>query len=158
MIVGGTNANAKRGSAMPAREPWRAGPQALRVGLWGQSGRYLLASLVALAVDFLIYAVLLGAGVIATAAGVLGYCCGLGAHYVLSARWVFKERMASPRTWLTFAKFVATGLVGLTLTAAIIAMLTNSELCGVYLAKLAAVVVAYVAVFFLRRSYVFRPA
>jgi putative flippase GtrA len=156
MIVGGTNAHAKRGSAR--RTQPRAGPQALRVGLWGQSGRYLLASVVALAVDFLIYALLLGAGLIATAAGVLGYCCGLGAHYVLSARWVFKERMASPRTWLTFAKFVATGLVGLTLTAAIIAILTNSELCGVYLAKLAAVAVAYVAVFFLRRSYVFRPA
>jgi putative flippase GtrA len=156
MIVGGTNAHAKRGSARRAQP--RAGPQALRVGLWGQSGRYLLASVVALAVDFLIYALLLGAGLIATAAGVLGYCCGLGAHYVLSARWVFKERMASPRTWLTFAKFVATGLVGLTLTAAIIAILTNSELCGVYLAKLAAVAVAYVAVFFLRRSYVFRPA
>jgi putative flippase GtrA len=143
--------SAIRGNAAGAQP---AGAEIL-AGLWRQSLRYLLASLVALAVDVLVYVLLLGGGVIAIAAGVLGYGAGLGVHYALSARYVFQERRVAAGDLVKIAKFVMSGLIGLALTAAIIGSLTSWALCGDYLAKLVAVTVAYVAVFALRRGYVF---
>jgi putative flippase GtrA len=138
------------------REPgrWSALPADLqRFG--GESLRYLVVSAVALGCDVAVYATLLGSGTRATAAGAAGYMLGLLVHYALSARWVFPDAEGTRRTAPTFVKFVATGLIGLATTAAIIDALTRSQLAGAYAAKAAAVVAAYVVVFLLRRGYVF---
>jgi putative flippase GtrA len=123
--------------------------------LVGQSARYLVASIIALAGDIGTYALLLQLHLIPAIAGAIGYGCGLLAHYLLSAAWVFPDRGKRRRTTPTFAKFAATGLSGLGLTALSIALLTSAGLCGPYTAKAIAILLSYVIVFVLRRAYVF---
>jgi putative flippase GtrA len=121
----------------------------------GESFRYLVVSALALGCDVAVYASLIGSGTPATAAGAAGYMFGLLVHYALSTRWVFPDAAGTRRTAPTLVKFVATGLIGLATTAAIIDALTRSHLAGAYSAKAAAVIAAYVVVFLLRRSFVF---
>jgi putative flippase GtrA len=137
--------------------PGRWGP-ALPAGvlrLGGESLRYLAVSAIALACDVAVYATLIGSGVRATAAGAAGYSFGMLVHYALSTRWVFPDRDGARRTAPTLAKFLATGLLGLATTAAIIDLLTREHIVGAFVAKAAAVGAAYVIVFLLRRTYVF---
>ena len=128
---------------------------ALEARLVRESGRYLIASATALGCDLLVYAVLLRLQCMPPVAGALGYAAGMIAHYVLSAGWVFPDLGQRRRTLPTFAKFIATGVYGLGLTTAAIWMLTGAGLCGAYAAKVVAVAISYVAVFALRRAYVF---
>jgi putative flippase GtrA len=136
---------------------WSALPAELR-RFGGESLRYLVVSAVALGCDVAVYASLVGSGTRATAAGAAGYMFGLLVHYALSARWVFPDAEGTRRTAPTLVKFVATGLIGLAITAAIIDALTRNHLAGAYTAKAAAVIAAYVIVFLLRRSFVFAAA
>ncbi|MBV8755044.1 MAG: GtrA family protein, partial [Hyphomicrobiales bacterium] len=117
--------------------------------------RYLAVSAVALGCDVAAYASLIGGGTRAAAAGAAGYIFGLLVHYALSARWVFPDAVGTRRTAPTFVKFAATGLIGLATTAGVIDVLTRNHLAGVFSAKAAAVVIAYVVVFLLRRTFVF---
>jgi putative flippase GtrA len=121
----------------------------------GESIRYLVVSVVALGCDVAVYASLITGGTMATAAGAVGYLAGMLVHYALSAYWVFPDVAGARRTAPTLAKFAATGLLGLATTAAIIDVLTRSQIAGAFTAKGAAVVSAYLVVFILRRSYVF---
>jgi putative flippase GtrA len=129
----------------------------LEGGLLSQSLRYLAASVAALLGDLIVYAILLRAELVPATAGAVGYGSGLVLHYVLSAEWVFPDPARHRRPVPTFVAFAATGLLGLGLTTAVIGTLTDLDLCGVYAAKAIAVVVSYVAVFALRRVYVFAP-
>jgi putative flippase GtrA len=123
--------------------------------LGGESLRYLAVSAIALGCDVAVYAALIGSGTKPTAAGVVGYTFGILVHYALSARWVFPDADGTRRTAPTLAKFVATGVIGLASTAAIIEALTRHHIAGAFSAKAAAVVTAYLVVFLLRRTYVF---
>lgn len=124
-------------------------------GLRAESFRYSLVSAAALACDVAVYALLLRAGLFAGLAGALGYVAGLCIHYRLSASWVFPDRTGRRQAIPTFAKFAATGVLGLSLTAAIIGAVTGTGLAGPLAAKAVAVVTSYVAVFLLRRAVVF---
>ena len=123
--------------------------------LAGESFRYLVVSALALTCDVAVYATLIGSGMRATAAGAAGYTFGILVHYALSTRWVFPDLHGMRRTAPTLVKFVATGLIGLATTAAIIDVLTREHVVGAFAAKAAAVVTAYAIVFLLRRTYVF---
>ena len=136
-------------------ERWRAAVPGALLRLGGESLRYLIVSTVALGCDVAVYAGLLLSGTRAAAAGAVGYAIGLIVHYALSARWVFPDAKGTRRTAPTLVKFVATGLIGLATTAAIIDGLTRNHVADAFSAKGAAVVTAYVIVFLLRRTYVF---
>jgi putative flippase GtrA len=123
--------------------------------LGGESIRYLVVSVVALGCDVAVYASLIKGGVMASAAGAVGYAAGMLVHYALSACWVFPDLAGARRTAPTLAKFVATGLLGLATTALIIDVLTRHQIADAFAAKGAAVVSAYLVVFLLRRTYVF---
>jgi putative flippase GtrA len=145
-------------SVVESMRPAGRWPLAVPAGLRrlsGESLRYLAVSALALGCDVASYASLIGSGTGATAAGAAGYTIGLIVHYVLSAHWVFPDAERTRRTAPTLAKFVATGLIGLATTAAIIDVLTHNHIAGAFAAKAAAVVTAYVIVFLLRRTYVF---
>ena len=129
-------------------------PASLR-RLGAESIRYFLVSAVALGCDLAVYAGLIAGGAMAAAAGVLGYAFGMVVHYALSAYWVFPDVDGTRRTAPTLVKFAATGLLGLMTTAAIIDGLTRHHIAGAFAAKGVAVVSAYLAVFILRRTYVF---
>jgi putative flippase GtrA len=102
--------------------------------------------------------VLITARLRAAVAGALGYLLGIVVHYMLSAAWVFPDRHGARRAAPTFAKFLGTGLLGLATTAVIIDLITRNGLAGAFVAKAAAAAATYVAVFLLRRMYVFAPA
>ena len=139
----------ERGGNRPPRLP-----ASLRK-LGDESIRYLLVSAVALGCDLAVYAGLIRAGAMAAVAGALGYALGILVHYALSAYWVFPDVDGTRRTAPTLVKFAATGLLGLMTTAAIIDGLTRHHIAGAYAAKGVAIVSAYLAVFILRRTYVF---
>jgi len=127
-------------------------------GLWDigrESGRYLVVSGIALGCDIVVYTSLITGALPAAAAGAIGYAVGLFVHYVLSARWVFPDVAQQRRTAPTLAKFVATGLFGLTMTALVIGALTQYRIVDAFTAKGIAVALSYVAVYLLRRAYVF---
>ena len=119
--------------------------------------RYLLASVGALAADAGFFLVLLGLGLRSAIAAVAGYCLGIAVHWVLSSRAVFADRVAAYGVVRTRQKamFIASAMIGLALTAAIV-MLGESIGSDPRLAKLIAVAVSFVATWLLRSSVVFR--
>jgi len=86
----------------------------------GEGMRYLVASALALAVDFGMYSGLIRlADVDYLAAAPLGFAAGLATIYLLSVRWVFGfRRIASQRA--EFAVFAVIGLAGMALNQVII--------------------------------------
>jgi len=82
--------------------------------------RYLVASAVALAIDFGLYVGLIRlADVNYLIAAPLGFGCGLATIYLFSVRWVFSYRRVADRR-AEFALFAAIGLAGMALNQAII--------------------------------------
>jgi putative flippase GtrA len=137
------------------REDVRLARQLSRLG-W-QSVRYALVSAFALACDVVTYTLALEFAKPPAIAGALGYATGLLLHYALSSGWVFPDHTGERRALPTFMKFAASGLIGLTMTTVVIAVLTTSGLSGPFGAKAAAVGLSYIAVFLVRRTYVFTP-
>lgn len=119
-----------------------------------QLPRYGVVSAIALAIDMAIFLALTATGTDATLAAILGYGIGLIVHYRLSRRYVFSRAVlkSSPRL---FGEFAASGVIGLVITAAIVAGLHDGLDIAPVLAKGVAVVVSFLAVYFLRRGYVF---
>jgi putative flippase GtrA len=77
--------------------------------------RYFAASALALAIDFGIYVGLIRvADVHYLIAGPVGFSLGLATIYLVSTRWVFRERRLADR-WTEFALFALVGLAGMAL-------------------------------------------
>ncbi len=125
------------------------------VDMTPQISRYSLASVAALALDITVYVVLTGFGWRPSAAGVLGYVHGLMLHFSLSTRLVFDSKGTGKSQLRLFLEFAVSGLVGIGVTALVIAVITEVFHAGAMAAKLAAVILAFAAVFVLRRSVVF---
>ena len=119
--------------------------------------RYLLASVGALAVDMGTFLALLSLGVWAAGASAVGYCLGIGAHWLMSSRAVFVGNVAERGMARTRQKalFVVSALVGLGLTTAIV---WAGDVSGFdpRLAKLVAIAVSFTATWLLRSRVVFR--
>lgn len=147
-------------------EPMLAGPRLIAQlrellasrghGLLPQLSRYTVVSVLALGLDFLLFLTLTHAGVAKAAiAGVIGYSAGLVLHFLLSSRYVFNVANAGKSQARLFAEFAATGLVGVLITWAVIALATDIGHLPPVIGKAGAVVVSFAAVFVLRRSVVF---
>ena len=120
--------------------------------------RYLVASIGALALDIAAFTALLAGGVDAALAAGLGYALGILAHWLLSSRAVFVGDVVArgPGRRRQKALFIASALVGLALTTAIVG---GADLAGIHPhpAKLVAIVASFAAVWMLRSRIVFRP-
>lgn len=82
--------------------------------------RYFAASALALAVDFGIYVGLIRvADVHYLVAAPLGFALGLATIYLLSTRWVFRERRLADRR-AEFALFALVGFAGMALNQAVL--------------------------------------
>ena len=118
--------------------------------------RYVGASVAALGVDFAIFMLAMSAGVPPASAAALGYCCGIVCHWLISSRAVFVGRVADAgaarRQQQTL--FVATALVGLGLTTAIVGLGTWYGL-DPRLAKGIAIVISFQTTYLLRKRIVF---
>lgn len=116
---------------------------------------YTIVSAIALGVDLAVFSGLTMAGSRARWAGVIGYGVGLIVHYILSTRFVFETRGSTKTTLRRFVEFVISGVVGLVITWAIIALAVDVMHLPALVGKIAAVGVAFVVVFLLRRGIVF---
>jgi GtrA-like protein. len=76
-------------------------------------------------------------------------------HFSMSTRYVFKRRPIAKSDARLFTEFVVTGLIGLLVTAVVIATATDMLGLSALMAKVLAVMMSFAAVFMLRRSVVF---
>lgn len=122
--------------------------------------RYLVVSVGALATDMAVFLLLLSAGVSSVAASAIGYSVGILAHWMLSSRKVFQDRVSergtSERTQQK-AMFVMSALLGLGTTIAIVGF---GEWLGgdPRLAKLVAIGVSFQLTYLLRNVLIFRSS
>lgn len=119
---------------------------------------YVAVSALALGVDFLVYWMLLDIADIAAIPAAIGYMCGLVVHYLLASRLVFVGRLTRHGVAAeapTFAKYLASGVLGLVLTAGIVGVCAELLDWNPITAKVLATAVAFVAVYLARRYVVF---
>ena len=142
-----------RSLARNARAP--AGARAKTRRIAREVVRYAAVSTVALGCDVAVLATLASSGVAHVPASMIGYAAGLGVHYALATRFVFRHRAYSSRVKVEFAVYAAIGLAGLVLTAAVV---RAGDALGASLAvsKTVAVIVSFVAQYLLRRFILFR--
>ena len=119
--------------------------------------RYLTASVGALAVDLSVFLALLALGMWAAGASAIGYCLGIGAHWLMSSRAVFVGDVAEGGLARTRQKslFVISALIGLALTTAMVWAGDNAGF-DPRLVKLVAVAASFAVTWLLRSRIVFR--
>ncbi|MGD9811765.1 MAG: GtrA family protein [Sphingobium sp.] len=118
--------------------------------------RYLMASGLALATDLSIFMLLLEAGMAPVPASAMGYVAGLIVQWRISTHIVFSERLAPfiSRRRRQKALFFLSAMVGLSITSAMVGI---GGAFGIdpRLAKLAAILVSFQTIYWLRRTVVF---
>lgn len=119
--------------------------------------RYGVVSVVALAVDLGIFMGLLYSGMNSALAAAIGYAIGILAHWLLSSRKVFQDRVSlrgSRERTQQKAMFVVSALLGLVLTMAIVGA---GDLAGVdpRIAKFFAIGLSFVLTYLLRNVVIF---
>jgi putative flippase GtrA len=120
--------------------------------------RYGAASLAALTVDAGTLLLLVSCfGVNYLVAASLGFLCGLAAVYALSVRYVYDDRRRL-RPAQEAAGFLVTGLIGLILTQASMALLVGAFSLQVGVAKIPTVAVVFLFNFLSRRMLLFSSA
>ncbi len=119
--------------------------------------RYLLASVLALAVDMGTFLALLIAGTPPMLAATIGYSLGIAAHWLLSSRAVFTSGVAArgPQRTRQKALFVGSALLGLALTSLIVGAASHLGF-DPRLAKLVAIAASFTLTWLLRKTVIFR--
>ncbi|HEY7669055.1 MAG TPA: GtrA family protein [Hyphomicrobium sp.] len=132
-----------------------AGHHLPRLAVMPQLSRYAIVSVLSLALDFAVFLALNGALGLPTLAGVSGYGCGILLHYHLSRRFVFDTSRSLKSGHRMLSEFVASGLIGLAVTAGVIALATTGFGWSPIIAKVAAAGASFLGVFLIRRTIVF---
>jgi putative flippase GtrA len=131
---------------------------ALRSRLAPQLSLYTLASAAALGLDVAVYMALAALSSPAALAGAAGYTMGVVANYLLCVRFVFDAASAGKSSARLFSEFVASGMVGLAVTAAVLFIAADVAGAPLLVAKGAAVGASFAIVFLVRRGFVFAAA
>jgi putative flippase GtrA len=119
-----------------------------------QLSRYAVVSALALGLDFAVFLSLNAAIGHPTLSGVAGYACGIALHYQLSRHFVFAASGSGKSAHRRFGEFVASGLVGLMVTAVVMAAATGMGVSPI-VAKIAAAGASFIGVYVIRRAIVF---
>jgi putative flippase GtrA len=125
----GRVAESRHGPSLAGRaDVARLLPERLRAlaGISPQLSRYAVVSLAALVLDFALYIGLTRGGVGPVLAGVVGYAAGTVLHYALSTRFVFDAAATDKVQARLFGEFALSGLVGIAITALVIALATGA--------------------------------
>lgn len=118
--------------------------------------RYLLASVVSLAVDVALFMLLVAFLFDPGWASAAGYSAGIVVHWFISSNFVFPgKRRDGAALQLQRFGFIASALLGLGITVSMVSGLTSVGVLPV-LAKAAAVAVSFFAVYLTRKYGVFR--
>jgi len=131
---------------MRALEPLRA--------IAPQLSRHAAVSALALGLDFAVFLALNSAIGYPTLSGVVGYACGIVLHYQSSRIFVFATATSAKSAHRRFVEFVVSSLIGLALTAAVIAAATGIGVSPI-LAKVMAAGASFLGVYAIRRTIVF---
>ena len=117
----------------------------------------MVASATGTVIDLGSFLLLFRYGVPAVGAAIAGYVLGMVAHWFVSSRYVFADRLAVPGLARGGQQvlFAASAGVGLLLTAGIVAAVQNSG-GDPRLGKLLAMLVSFACVFLIRLIWVFR--
>lgn len=126
---------------------------------WLQVAGYCAVSLVALGLDMALF-LLLTTRIGAVLAAIASYAAGLVLHFLLSAGYVFDASQTGKARARLFTEYSLSGLAGLLLTAATVAVTVDIAGLAPAQGKGVAVAVSFITVFLIRRSIVFaaRPA
>jgi putative flippase GtrA len=124
--------------------------RAIAPQLW----RYTAVSAFALGLDFAVFLALNSAIGHPTLSGVAGYACGIVLHYQLSRQFVFATAGSAKSAHRRFVEFVGSGLVGLAVTAVVIAAATGVGVSPI-VAKVMAAGASFIGVYAIRRAIVF---
>lgn len=122
--------------------------------------RYVAVSVGALATDMGVFLALLEAGLPSVAASAIGYSVGILAHWILSSRKVFHDRVSDKGTTARTqqkAMFLASALLGLLMTVLIVGAGTALGM-DPRLAKMVAIVISFLFTYALRNIVFFRQA
>lgn len=119
-------------------------------------GRYLVASIMALGLDFGLFMAALRLGIQPASAAAIGYMAGVGFHWMLSSRAVFIGQMAEAGTARRQqqALFFGSAIVGLGVTAAIVGIGSRIGITPLA-AKVVATGVSFQVTYVLRKRLVF---
>lgn len=120
--------------------------------------RYLIVSVGALAVDMGVFLALLQTGLNSVVAAAVGYGAGILAHWMLSSRKVFHDRVSGRGTAARTqqkAMFVVSALLGLVLTMSIVGIGDSLGL-DPRIAKIVAIGVSFLLTYLLRNVVIFR--
>ncbi|WP_428297382.1 GtrA family protein [Hyphomicrobium sp.] len=146
-----------RDSAAGAPAPAAAGEAHGRAQRIRRLLRYTAVNLVSLAIDYAVFLWLTHAFSIPVIASTIGYAVAFAVNYRLSRRFVFGTDGTHKGEKRLFAEFMASGALGIVLTAAVTG-------AGVYLldlapaiAKTAAVLISFVTLYIVRSRLVFTP-
>ena len=120
-----------------------------------EAGKYLLVSIVALAVDYSLLVSLTRFGHLHyLVSAAIGFAAGLVVNYALSVAFVFQHRRVASRR-LEFALFFGIGLLGLGLNEVLMKVFVEVVGLNFALAKIPATAVGFVWNFGLRRLTLF---
>jgi putative flippase GtrA len=119
-----------------------------------QVPRALAVSVLALAIDFGLYAACLYIGMPALLAALIGYLAGGVLQYVLCSWWVFSTSLKNDA--LGFVAFSILSLVGLAITEVVILVIHDGLGVHPYPAKVGAVGLAFAWNFLSRKYLLFR--
>ena len=122
--------------------------------------RYVAVSIGALAADMTVFLLLLEIGMPAMAASAVGYSIGIFAHWILSSRKVFHDRVSEKGTIARTqqkAMFLASALMGLVLTMIVVGAGTALGI-DARIAKVVAITTSFLLTYLLRNVVIFRQA
>ena len=120
--------------------------------------RYVVVSVAALAVDMAVFLGLLQTGLPSPIAAAIGYSVGIAAHWTISSRKVFQDRVSDRGTRERTQQkgmFVVSALLGLIVTMSIVGMGDGLGL-DPRIAKVMAIGISFVITYLLRNVVVFR--
>jgi putative flippase GtrA len=120
--------------------------------------RYVIVSVGALAIDMGVFLALLKTGMASAIAAAAGYSVGIAAHWMLSSRKVFQNRISERGTrerTQQKAMFVVSALLGLVVTMSIVGV---GDALGLdpRIAKVLAIGISFMLTYLLRNVVIFR--
>jgi putative flippase GtrA len=118
--------------------------------------RYTGVNLVTVTLDYAIFLSLTHFFGAPTIASIIGYSCALTINYELSRRYVFLAHLSHKSANRLMAEFLATGILGLVLTAGITGLSVHYLHLSPILSKTIAVLICFVALYVVRSRLVFK--
>ncbi len=120
--------------------------------------KYVGISAGAALVDLAIFTMLMLTTVMPSpVAGGASYLLAMVLHYAVAVRFVFQPHATGKSTRRLLSEYIASGLVGVSITALVIFMVANVMGLSPFLGKLAGIGASFVAVYLLRAFVIFRP-